>query len=122
PHLEQRRLRRRGRGGFPSRLPGACAAALVGTLICRGRASLGLGPSGAIGLSPLGLSLPWPTLGWLGALPETLPYLSIALPFALVTIIGALRNTQRAAPAAGGCRARAPLLAQRGATVPGGGW
>src|SRR5207245_8425354 len=91
-------------------------AVLVGTLIFWGRASLGLGPSGAIGLSPLRLSLPWPTLGWLEALPETLPYLSIALPFALVTIIGGLDNTASAAAAGDEYRARDILLTEAGAT------
>ena len=40
--------------------------------------------------------MPWPTLAWLDALRDTLPYLSIALPFALVTIIGGIDNTESA--------------------------
>jgi adenine/guanine/hypoxanthine permease len=106
-----------GRVRMPFGIPGAFVAVLVGTLIFWGRASLGLGPSGAIGLSPLGLSLPWPTLGWLGALPETLPYLSIALPFALVTIIGGIDNTESAAAAGDEYRTRDILLTEAAATV-----
>jgi len=106
-----------GRVRMPFGLPGAFVAVLVGTLIFWGRASLGLGPSGAIGLSPLGLSLPWPTLDWLEALPETLPYLSIALPFALVMIIGGIDNTESAAAAGDEYRARDILLTEAAATV-----
>jgi len=81
-------------------LPGAFVAVLAGTAIFWGRAALGLGTGGAIAVSPLRLSLPWPTLGWLDALPETLPYLSIALPFALVTIIGGIETPRAPRPPA----------------------
>ncbi len=106
-----------GRVRMPFGLPGAFVAVLVGTSIFWGRAALGLGPSGTIGLSPLRLSLPWPTLGWLEALPETLPYLSIALPFALVTIVGGIDNTESAAAAGDEYRARDILLIEAAATV-----
>ena len=33
---------------------------------------------------------PWPTLAWVDALEQTLPYLSIAVPFALVTTVGGI--------------------------------
>jgi adenine/guanine/hypoxanthine permease len=89
----------------------------VGTAIFWGRAWLGLGPRGTIALSPLGLSLPWPTLGWLEALPATLPYLSIALPFALLTIVGGIDNTESAAAAGDEYRARDILLTEAAATV-----
>src|SRR5207253_9107280 len=88
-----------GRVRMPLGLPGAFVAVLAGTVIFWGRASLGLGPSGAIAVAPLRLSLPWPTLGWLEALPEALPYLSMAPPFALDTIIGVFHNTYSAAVA-----------------------
>jgi len=106
-----------GRVRMPFGLPGAFIAVLAGTAIFWGRASLGLGPSGAIALGPLGLSPPWPTLGWLEALPTTLPYLSIALPFALVTIIGGIDNTESAAAAGDEYRTRDILLTEAAATV-----
>jgi adenine/guanine/hypoxanthine permease len=106
-----------GRVRMPLGLPGAFVAVLAGTLIFWGRAWLGLGPSGAIALGPLRLSLPWPTLDWLGAWSETLPYLSIALPFALVTIIGGIDNTESAAAAGDEYRARDTLLTEAAATV-----
>jgi len=96
---------------------GVAELVLAGAVIFWVRASLGLGPSGAIALSPLRLSLPWPTLGWLEALPETLPYLSIALPFALVTIIGGIDNTESAAAAGDEYRARDILLTEAAATA-----
>jgi AGZA family xanthine/uracil permease-like MFS transporter len=106
-----------GRVRMPLGLPGAFVAVLVGGALFWGRAWLGLGPSGAIGLAPLSLSLPWPTLVWLDALPETLPYLSVALPFALVTIIGGIDNTESAAAAGDEYRARDILLTEAAATV-----
>ena len=98
-------------------LPGAFVAVLAGTAIFWGRAALGLGPGGALAMGPLGLSVPWPTLIWLEALGETLPYLSIALPFALVTIIGGIDNTESAAAAGDEYRARDILLTEAAATV-----
>jgi adenine/guanine/hypoxanthine permease len=106
-----------GRVRMPLGLPGAFVAVLAGALIFWGRAWLGLGPSGAIALGPLRLSLPWPTLDWLGAWSETLPYLSIALPFALVTIIGGIDNTESAAAAGDEYRARDILLTEAAATA-----
>ena len=106
-----------GRVRMPLGLPGAFVAVLVGTAIFWGRAWLGLGPRGTIALSPLGLSLPWPTLGWLEALPATLPYLSIAVPFALLTIVGGIDNTESAAAAGDEYRARDILLTEAAATV-----
>jgi adenine/guanine/hypoxanthine permease len=106
-----------GRVRMPLGLPGAFVAVLVGTAIFWGRAWLGLGPRGTIALSPLGFSLPWPTLGWLEALPATLPYLTIALPFALLTIVGGIDNTESAAAAGDEYRARDILLTEAAATV-----
>jgi adenine/guanine/hypoxanthine permease len=106
-----------GRVRLPLGLPGALVAVLAGTAIFWGRAALDLGPSGAIALGPLRLSLPWPTLAWLQALPETLPYLSIALPFALVTVIGGIDNTESAAAAGDEYRTRDILLTEAVATA-----
>ena len=106
-----------GRVRMPLGLPGAFVAVLAGTAIFWGRAALDLGPSGAIALGPLRLSLPWPTFGWLEALPQTLPYLSIALPFALVTIIGGIDNTESAAAAGDEYRTRDILLIEAVATA-----
>jgi AGZA family xanthine/uracil permease-like MFS transporter len=102
---------------MPLGLPGAFVAALAGTVIFWGRAWLGLGPSGAIPVSALQIAPPWPTLAWIDAWPTTLPYLSIALPFALVTIIGGIDNTESAAAAGDEYRTRDILLTEAAATV-----
>src|SRR4030095_5084962 len=89
---------------MPFGLPGALASALAGTLIFWGAAGLSLAPGAAIAAVPLRAALPWPTLGWIDAVSTTLPYLSIALPFALVTIIGGIDHTESAAAGGGGYR------------------
>jgi adenine/guanine/hypoxanthine permease len=99
-------------------VPGAFAAVLAGTLIFWLRAAL-LG--GAHEVPPAGarltLALPWPTLAWTGALETALPYLSIALPFALLTIVGGIDNTESALAAGDAYRARDVLLVEAAATV-----
>jgi len=102
---------------MPLGLPAAFASVLAGALIFWGRAWLGFGPGGLTASAPLRLAVPWPTLSWLDALPDTLPYLSIALPFALVTIIGGIDNTESAAAAGDEYRARDILLTEAAATV-----
>src|SRR5205823_7561072 len=82
------------------------------------RAWLGGGHDGGLPVAvALGIAVPWPTLAWLDALEATLPYLSIALPFALVTTIGGIDNTESAAAAGDEYRARDILLTEAGATV-----
>src|SRR5439155_1240693 len=65
----------------------------------------------------VGMGVPWPTLAWLDALPETAGYLSVALPFALVTVIGGIDNTESAAAAGDEYRARDILLTEALATI-----
>ncbi len=103
---------------MPFGLPGAFAAVLAGSAIFWLRAWL-VGGAGAAAVVPaaLGLAVPWPTLVWLDALDDALPYLSIALPFALVTVIGGIDNTESAAAAGDEYRARDVLLTEAVATV-----
>ena len=104
---------------MPFGMPGAFAAAAAGAAIFWGRAALGLGPAETVAAVPvrLALAVPWPTLAWLDALDAALPYLSIALPFALVTTIGGIDNTESAAAAGDEYRARDVLLVEALATV-----
>src|SRR5262249_32882009 len=106
-----------GRVRMPFGLPGPCVPVRVGTAIFWARAALALGRGGAIALGPVRLSPPWPTLDWLQAFPQTLPYLSIALPFALVTTIGGIDNTDSAAAAGDEYRARDVLMTEALATI-----
>ena len=103
---------------MPFGVPGAFAAVLVGTLIFWLRAGFGGAghPTPVVGAT-LGLAIPWPTLAWLAALDDALPYLSIALPFALVTIVGGIDNTESALAAGDEYRTRDVLLVEALATV-----
>jgi AGZA family xanthine/uracil permease-like MFS transporter len=103
---------------MPLGMPGALAAALAGVAVFWIRAALGgsgqLPPHAASGLA---LAIPWPTLAWLTALDDALPYLSIALPFALLTIVGGIDNTESAIAAGDEYRTRDILMVEALATV-----
>jgi AGZA family xanthine/uracil permease-like MFS transporter len=103
---------------MPLGLPAAFAALAAGTVVFWGRALLGGAPHGAaapaLSWHP---AVPWPTWGGLDAWPLAAPYLSVALPFALVTIIGGIDNTESAAAAGDEYRARDVLMTEALATV-----
>jgi AGZA family xanthine/uracil permease-like MFS transporter len=103
---------------MPFGVPGAFAAVLAGAAVFWGRAALGGSghPPPATGAG-LALAVPWPTLAWLGAIDEALPYLAVALPFALVTIVGGIDNTESALAAGDEYRTRDILLTEALATV-----
>jgi len=102
---------------MPWGVPGAFAAVLAGSAIFWGRWLLGAsGPHPPIALAP-GLAPPWPTLEWLGAWGDVLPYLPLALPFALVTVVGGIDNTESASVAGDEYRTRDILLAEAVATI-----
>ena len=110
---------------MPWGLPGALAAVLAGTVIFWGRwaldAAAGLpGPHPAVTLGTLGLALPLPTLAWLDALEATLPYLPLAVPFALATVVGGIDNTESAIVAGDEYRTRDILLTEAVATIAAG--
>lgn len=109
---------------MPWGLPGALAAVLAGTVIFWGRWALDAGgapgPHRAVTLGALGLALPWPTLAWLDALEATLPYLPLAVPFALATVVGGIDNTESAIVAGDEYRARDILLTEAVATIAAG--
>ncbi|MGH7278198.1 MAG: hypothetical protein ACREJG_05870, partial [Candidatus Rokuibacteriota bacterium] len=103
---------------MPFGVPGAVAAVLAGTTVFWVRHWTSGGEGAGLALpATLAPAVPWPTLAWLDAWPATLPYLSIALPFALVTTIGGIDNTESAAAAGDEYRARDVLLTEAGATI-----
>ena len=107
---------------MPWGLPGALAAVLAGGAIFWGRWALDLatGPSAphpVAAVGALGLALPWPTLAWAGVLEHTLPYLPLALPFALATVVGGIDNTESAIVAGDEYRTRDILLTEAIATI-----
>jgi AGZA family xanthine/uracil permease-like MFS transporter len=103
---------------MPFGVPGAFAAVAAGTALFWLRAALGGAgqPPPAAGAG-LALAVPWPTLAWASALDAALPYLAIALPFALVTIVGGIDNTESALAAGDEYRTRDVLLVEALATV-----
>jgi AGZA family xanthine/uracil permease-like MFS transporter len=108
-----------GKRRLPGRVPGAFAAVAVGALIFWGREGLGLASPQRpiIEILAPGLALPLPTLAWVGTLGTALPYLSVALPFALATIVGGIDNTESAIAAGDEYRTRDILLTEAVATV-----
>lgn len=102
---------------MPFGVPGAFAAVVAGSAIFWARAALGGGEGHAALVGHLGLAVPWPTLAWLGGVGPALPYLTIALPFALVTVIGGIDNTESAAAAGDDYRARDILMTEALATI-----
>jgi len=106
---------------MPLGLPAAFAAVLAGTAVHWGSRWLaGTGDATAPGGAAAMLALPLPTLAWLDALPAALPYLAIAVPFALITIVGGIDNTESASAAGDEYRTRDILLTEALATVAAG--
>lgn len=104
---------------LPWRLPGAVAAVGLGTVLY-----YVLGPLGLLGAATfhapelsLHLSLPVPTLAGLRALPQALPYLPIAIPFGLLTIVGGINVTESARAAGDTYATRDILLTEAVATL-----
>ncbi len=107
---------------LPGRIPGALAAVVGGGLVYAAERWAGLGgapPALALAES-WRVAVPWPTLAWLDALPETWAALPVALPFALATIIGGIDNTESAIAAGDHYRTREILLTEAIATIAAG--
>jgi adenine/guanine/hypoxanthine permease len=106
---------------LPGGVPGALAAVLAGSAIFWARWALvavtGAAPRPGLALGPLGLALPVPTLAWLDALDALLPYLPLAVPFALATVVGGIDNTESAIVAGDEYRTRDILLTEALATI-----
>lgn len=105
-----------GRVRMPFGVPGAFAAVFAGAVLYWGRAALGLEAGHALDVR-LQLAIPWPTLAWFDALDDALPYLSVALPFALVTVVGGIDNTESAAAAGDAYPTRDVLMTEALATI-----
>jgi len=107
-----------GGARLPFAMPGAFAAVVAGTAVAWGAAWLGATSVSVLPAVPLWtLALPRPTLAWFEGWPAAAPYLSVALPFALVTTIGGIDNTESAAAAGDEYRTRDILLTEALATV-----
>jgi AGZA family xanthine/uracil permease-like MFS transporter len=107
-----------GRVRMPAGLPVVPLAMLIGAL-CIGAASwfgYATPPRVAEGAS-LGLYLPWPNLQFISVLPAAVRYLPIALPIALVTVIGGVDNTESARLAGDHYETRSILIGEGIATL-----
>ena len=108
-----------GRITLPGRVPGALAAVAVGGAVSVVEHWLGIAPVGHALAAPgeWRLAVPWPTLAWLDAMDETWAALSVALPFALATVVGGIDNTESAIAAGDTYRTRDILLTEALATI-----
>ncbi|MCA9127442.1 MAG: hypothetical protein KDB22_10160 [Planctomycetales bacterium] len=94
-----------GRVPMPFKIPGALAGLAVAAVVFATMKILGLlEPAHTAEFDP-GAGL-WPThwvsalsFGWLSAMPETINYLPVVIPFALATVIGGIDCTESAAAA-----------------------
>jgi len=107
-----------GRVRLPGGVPGAFAAVAAGAAVFWLRAAWGAGP-GSLAAPPaaLALAIPWPTLSWVPAFGAVLPYLPLAAPFAIATVIGGIDNTESAIAAGDEYRTRDILLTEAVATA-----
>ena len=107
---------------LPGGLPGAFVAVLAGAAVYWGRALLGGAAPASVALAIPGLHpvIPWPTIAWLETLDQLGPYLALALPFALATVIGGIDTTESAIAAGDTYRTRDILLTEALATIAAG--
>lgn len=104
---------------LPFRTPEVFASVLVGTVLFYGLGAAGLGRAHVETpdlVFPMGV--PWPTLGFLEGLPVAFgTYLPIAIPFAILTVIGGINVTESARLAGDDYDTREILLTEAVATL-----
>jgi AGZA family xanthine/uracil permease-like MFS transporter len=103
---------------LPFRIPGAFLAVAAGCLLYYVMGGFGiLGAQSSAPSLELHPAFPFPTVGFVHGLGRALSYLPIAFPFALITIIGGINNTESARVAGDEYRTRDILLVEALATV-----
>jgi AGZA family xanthine/uracil permease-like MFS transporter len=103
---------------LPFRVPSVIGAVLLGAAAWAvARALGGSGPATLLEAAGLHWALPWPTRLWLDGLPAALPYVALAVPFALATLVGGIDNTESAAVAGDRYPTRDILLVEGAATL-----
>src|SRR5579859_4574458 len=109
-------------GPIPGRIPGVLFAVVVGSLVYYGGGSIGLAGMSiaSSGFPALQLALPHPDLGILRGFAGAAPYFPLILPFALLTVIGGVNNTESAKVAGDDYDVRGILLAEAAATLAAG--
>ena len=107
------------KGAVPGGLPGVLFAVLAGTLVYYGLAHWGLAgmQNAAPAMPTLRLALPHPDPGILRGFAGVADYLPLIVPFALLTVIGGVNNTESASVAGDDYDVRSILLAEGAATL-----
>jgi AGZA family xanthine/uracil permease-like MFS transporter len=105
------------KGSIPFRIPGVLFAVIVGTLLYYGLGSWGAINIAAPVLPTLRLAFPHPDLGILSGFASLGDYLPLIIPFALLTVVGGVNNTESARVAGDDYDVRSILLAEAAATV-----
>lgn len=102
---------------LPKRVPAAFVAVLVGTAVYYGTGLAGL----VHGFSTPALSLvpaaPIPTLGFVDGMSRAIDFLPLAIPFALITVIGGINVTESARVAGDDYKTRDVLLVEAAVTL-----
>jgi len=97
---------------LPGRLPGVLAAVIVGTGIHFFLGYSGYLPEFTAPSLKMTFALPAFSMGFLKSLPQSIQYLTIAIPFGILTIIGGINNTESARLAGDHYRTRDILLTE----------
>lgn len=112
-----------GKIPFPFRLPAAFGGVVLGVMISYSLRLFGLGapiPSFTEGIQKMSISFPFPTFAFLEGVPYVTTYLPLAVPFAIVVIIGGIDVTESAAVAGDRYHSRSILLVSGLSTLFGG--
>jgi AGZA family xanthine/uracil permease-like MFS transporter len=106
---------------LPFGIPGALAAVIVGCALYYLAGAFGLFGLTGIATTLPGFELhpaaPIPTLGFIHGMGKAISYLPIAFPFALITILGGINNTESARVAGDEYKTRDILLTEALATM-----
>ena len=103
---------------LPHNFPGVLAAVAIGTAAYYIFAPLGLvGGAYQAPIGELHFGIPIPTLGFVHGLRQALEYLPIAIPFAILTVVGGINVTESARVAGDDYNTRHILLTEAFATL-----
>lgn len=102
---------------LPGRIPGVAAAVAVGAVLYYTLGPAGLIPFEAPEFEKLQYGFPLPSLGFLQEFAESLKYLPIAFPFAILTIVGGINVTESARVGGDDYNTRDILLVEAVATL-----
>ncbi|MEA1926746.1 MAG: hypothetical protein U9N73_00950 [Candidatus Auribacterota bacterium] len=103
---------------LPWKIPGILAAIVIGTILYHVLGVLGLNPgSYSAPALKLHVAFPLPTLDFVKGFLPALKYISIAIPFALLTVIGGINVTESARVAGDDYKTRSILLTEACSTI-----